>query len=113
ASGPSCSTCATRATPRATGTASSATALSRSGRRSGMPADRFRDEADREPGCPPDAGDVLLPLARAAIAAELGLGAPVPEGELEWLRRHGACFITLMQAQRLRGCIGTLRAHRP
>lgn len=78
-----------------------------------MPADRFRDEADREPGCPPDAGDVLLPLARAAIAAELGLGAPVPEGELEWLRRHGACFITLMQAQRLRGCIGTLRAHRP
>jgi AmmeMemoRadiSam system protein A len=67
---------------------------------------------------PADAGHVLLPLARAAIAAELGLalpqGTPVQESERHsWLLHPGACFITLMRENRLRGCIGTLRPHRP
>ncbi len=30
-----------------------------------------------------------------------------------WLRAPGACFVTLMHAGRLRGCIGSVRARRP
>ena len=61
---------------------------------------------------PRDAGQVLLPLARAAIAAELGFGGAAREDQ-PWLRQHGACFITLMRDEKLRGCVGTLRPHRP
>jgi len=60
---------------------------------------------------PRDAGRVLLPLARAAIAARLGLEHSADD-DLPWLKSSGACFITLTLASRLRGCIGTLRAHR-
>jgi AmmeMemoRadiSam system protein A len=60
---------------------------------------------------PPDAGRVLLRLARTAIAAQLGLGHSADD-DLPWLKTAGACFITLTLANRLRGCIGTLRAHR-
>jgi AmmeMemoRadiSam system protein A len=60
---------------------------------------------------PQDAGHVLLPLARAAIATQLGLSHTASE-DLPWLKMSGACFITLTLANRLRGCIGTLRAHR-
>jgi hypothetical protein len=67
------------------------------------------DPADRVP--PQDAGVVLLPLARAAIAREIGRPLVTPE-EAAWLREPGACFITLTYETRLRGCIGTLQAHR-
>lgn len=60
---------------------------------------------------PEDAGIVLVPLARAAIAREIGRPLPAPE-EQPWLRKPGACFITLLHEARLRGCIGTLEAHR-
>jgi len=30
-----------------------------------------------------------------------------------WLAEHGACFVTLTQDGELRGCIGSLQAHRP
>ena len=60
---------------------------------------------------PPDAGRVLLPLARSAIAARLGLG-PSAQDDRPWLQQQGACFITVMRDDKLRGCIGTLRAHR-
>ena len=60
---------------------------------------------------PQDAGQVLLPLARAAIAGELGITRPARD-DLPWLQRHGACFITVTQGDDLRGCIGTLRPHR-
>ena len=63
------------------------------------------------PPFPADSGRVLLPLARAAIATELGLSHAAGD-EQPWLRREGACFITLMREGRLRGCIGTLRPHR-
>ena len=62
-------------------------------------------------GFPPDAGRVLLPLARSAIAAQLWLGAAAPD-DRPWLKQQGACFITLKREDKLRGCIGTLRAHR-
>lgn len=64
------------------------------------------------PALPDDAGSVLLPLARAAIAGEFGLSHQANE-DLPWLKREGACFITLKREGKLRGCIGTLRAHRP
>jgi len=57
-------------------------------------------------------GPVLLLVARAAIARELGRTLPASE-DAEWLRNPGACFVTLRQGERLRGCIGTLKAHRP
>lgn len=63
------------------------------------------------PVIPDDAGRVLLPLARAAIATQLGLSHTASE-DLPWLKSSGACFITLTLGSRLRGCIGTLRAHR-
>lgn len=63
---------------------------------------------------PRDAGRTLLPLARAAIAQELGrthaLGADV---DAPWLRAPGASFITLTSGGKLRGCIGTLHVCRP
>jgi AmmeMemoRadiSam system protein A len=59
-----------------------------------------------------NAGPVLLLIARAAIARELGRTQAAHE-DAEWLRDPGACFITLKQGENLRGCIGTLRAHRP
>ena len=56
-------------------------------------------------------GKTLLPIARAAIADALGL----PHAAVEtapWLEEAGACFVTLTQDGELRGCIGTLQAHR-
>lgn len=57
-------------------------------------------------------GTVLLALARAAIASEFGQRFPADE-QAAWLRERGACFVTLTQRGELRGCIGTLEAHRP
>lgn len=59
-----------------------------------------------------DTGRVLIRLARAAIARELGREQPAGE-DAPWLHEPGATFVTLMQSERLRGCIGSLRAHRP
>ena len=63
------------------------------------------------PPLPQNAGQVLLPLARAAIAGELGI-AHAAADDRPWLKQQGACFITLTEAGKLRGCIGTLRPHR-
>ena len=60
-----------------------------------------------------DAGRTLIGLARAAIAHRLGFGPPSPVDSADWLAQPGATFITLMQAGRLRGCIGSLTAQRP
>ncbi len=53
----------------------------------------------------------LLALARGSIAERLGIGAVRPEAP--FLRAHGASFVTLKRDGELRGCIGTLEAHRP
>lgn len=60
----------------------------------------------------PDKGPTLLQLARAEIAAQLGQPATPPPAHA-WLREPGACFVTLTRQGELRGCIGTLEAHRP
>lgn len=63
---------------------------------------------------PPDAGRTLLPLARAAIAQELGRAHALEvDTNAPWLRAPGASFITLTSNGKLRGCIGTLRVCRP
>ena len=58
------------------------------------------------------AGQILLPIARAAIARELGRTAEVAE-DASFLRKPGATFVTLKQGDQLRGCIGSLQAYRP
>ncbi len=60
-------------------------------------------------------GPMLLSIARAAITAALG-GVPkadeaAPE-HAAWLQEPGATFVTLTRQGQLRGCIGTLEAHR-
>lgn len=60
-------------------------------------------------------GPTLLLIARAAITAALG-GVPkadeaAPE-HAAWLQEPGATFVTLTRQGQLRGCIGTLEAHR-
>jgi AmmeMemoRadiSam system protein A len=56
-------------------------------------------------------GKVLLPIARAAIARVLNESRTADESA-PWLAEHGACFVTLTQDGELRGCIGSLQAHR-
>ena len=60
---------------------------------------------------PPDAGRILLPLARSAIAAAIGADAVAAE-QAPWLDQPGASFVTLMENEKLRGCIGTLEPRR-
>lgn len=60
----------------------------------------------------PDTGPILLGIARAALARELGLAHAATQ-EADWLREPGACFVTLKQGEKLRGCVGSLRVHRP
>ncbi len=63
---------------------------------------------------PGDAGAVLLPLARAAIGRALGLAPSAADSpHPQWLAVPGACFVTLTRNGQLRGCIGSLQAHRP
>lgn len=67
-----------------------------------------------------DRGDVLIPIARAAISAALGpmsatAAAGSPKGladHLPWLRQPGATFVTLTRHGQLRGCIGSLEPRR-
>jgi AmmeMemoRadiSam system protein A len=63
----------------------------------------------------PNQGRLLLTIARTSIAKALGMAAS--EGHLPketgWLHEPGACFITLKNGTRLRGCVGSLEAYRP
>lgn len=60
-----------------------------------------------------DQGRTLLSIARAAIARILHTPYPAADETAAWLTEPGASFITLTQYGELRGCIGTLQAHRP
>lgn len=57
-------------------------------------------------------GRSLTAIARAAVAEALGRGAAALPDE-HWLREQRASFVTLTLGGRLRGCIGSLEAHRP
>ncbi len=56
-------------------------------------------------------GEALLTIARNAIAQHFGLPTQ-PPGELPELAEPGATFVTLTRNGQLRGCIGSLEAHR-
>lgn len=60
----------------------------------------------------PEQGRELLALARGSIHAALA-GTAFDTPRAAWLKEHRATFVTLMQEGRLRGCIGSLEAHRP
>lgn len=67
----------------------------------------------------PSHGEVLLKLARAAIRERLHIEHPTAADSTAsilaanpWLNEPGACFVTLTEGGRLRGCIGSLVAHR-
>ena len=56
-------------------------------------------------------GEILLPIARASIAGVFGQVQEAAEDAI-WLQEQAACFVTLTQQGQLRGCIGTIEAHR-
>jgi AmmeMemoRadiSam system protein B/AmmeMemoRadiSam system protein A len=57
-------------------------------------------------------GETLLAAARSAIGSHFG-AAPLVLGSKSWLLEPGASFVTLTLEGDLRGCIGSLEAHRP
>ncbi|MFZ2393098.1 AmmeMemoRadiSam system protein A, partial [Rhodoferax sp.] len=61
-------------------------------------------------------GPLLLQIARSAISNKLGQAVALPEPSsqaADVLQAAGASFVTLNQQGQLRGCIGSLQAHRP
>ncbi len=56
-------------------------------------------------------GKVLLSIARSSIAGSFGINTGVQE-DAPFLHRPGAAFVTLKSENRLRGCVGSLQAHR-
>lgn len=61
---------------------------------------------------PTEKGPLLLSLARHSLVEALG-GPGFAPPPARWLEEPGACFVTLTQQRRLRGCIGSLEPHRP
>lgn len=63
-------------------------------------------------------GRLLLAIARNAIAQALGVeqasgvAHSAPDATAAWLATPAACFVTLTRHGELRGCIGSLEAHR-
>jgi AmmeMemoRadiSam system protein A len=58
-------------------------------------------------------GKILLPIARGVISDALGRQSEPVDENKPWLHDQGASFVTLTMNQHLRGCIGSLEAHRP
>jgi hypothetical protein len=56
-------------------------------------------------------GRVLVSIARSSIAGSFGIRTSVHE-DAPFLHRPGASFVTLKSENLLRGCIGSLQAHR-
>ncbi len=81
-----------------------------------MKASSEASSADAQPDTETVLGSTLLAMARQAIASQLGIvsTAPRPDPALQpALAAPGASFVTLQQNGQLRGCIGSLEAHRP
>ncbi|MFC1536608.1 AmmeMemoRadiSam system protein A [Pseudomonadota bacterium] len=57
-------------------------------------------------------GELMLKIARSAIAEKLGCPHTTPGTNSEtWLDDPAATFVTLKEDGELRGCIGSLKAH--
>ena len=61
----------------------------------------------------PTRGRVLLAIARASVAEALSVRQLAVACDEPWLLEPGATFVTLRRRGRLRGCVGSLYAHRP
>lgn len=61
----------------------------------------------------PEHGRVLLDLARAAIAQRFGGPKISRQPHDGWLDEPAAVFVSLHRHGELRGCIGSVEAHRP
>jgi AmmeMemoRadiSam system protein A len=57
-------------------------------------------------------GRLLLRIARESLVEALGIGMAADYREA-WLQEPGASFVTLTRWGELRGCVGSVRAHRP
>lgn len=57
-------------------------------------------------------GQTLLEIARESVEHAV-LGTPEADYDEAWLWEPGATFVTLRHHGALRGCLGTLEAHRP
>lgn len=79
---------------------------------SSLPQARERNVNTPRPYHVNDQGVILLPIARAAISNALNVPCAADESA-PWLTVPGASFVTLTRHGRLRGCIGSLTAHRP
>jgi len=60
-----------------------------------------------------DKGGVLTTLARNSIAERLEAHVSEICTDFGWLHKTAACFVTLHKLGCLRGCIGSIEAHRP
>jgi len=71
--------------------------------------------ASENPRYGEDHGRKLVQIARRSISAALAArGEPgAPAVDEPWLRESRASFVTLMQGEELRGCVGALEAQRP
>jgi MEMO1 family protein len=67
---------------------------------------------DSAPGFGDAHGRTLLDIARNSIAAALGMSKLELLPDEPWLQPAHATFVTLTQNGKLRGCIGSLEAHR-
>jgi len=56
-------------------------------------------------------GRILISIARSSITGSFGIATSVKD-DAPFLQQPGASFVTLKNANRLRGCIGSLHAHR-
>jgi AmmeMemoRadiSam system protein A len=58
-------------------------------------------------------GRILLSIVRDTLIHDLEASPAESWPEADWLREPGACFVTLHRDGQLRGCIGSMIAHRP
>ncbi len=62
----------------------------------------------------PDArGTILLGVARGVLVADLETRSEPAPPKVAWIEEPGAVFVTLRIDGALRGCVGSLEAHRP
>lgn len=77
----------------------------------GYAAIAFTQDKDNAVTTDEEHGRILLKLARNAIAEQIG--SPKQDmPQANWLQQPGATFVTLTLHGQLRGCIGSLEAHR-
>jgi len=66
----------------------------------------------------PEQGRLLVRIARESLAEALSIRQGQEQGprtahDEPWLQQPGATFVTLMKDGELRGCVGSIQAHRP